>query len=159
RRRKLADRSSLESTMPTRSTAPVALAALHPLARGLPPAWAWEWGDDRYGPWCSFRVKDVAQRLRWIPPGRFLMGSPPEEAGGVDWEVPQRTMRTAEGFWLFDTPCTQALWEAAMGDNPSRFRSPTRPVEQVSWTDCQEFVRKLNGMLEGLELSLPSEAQ
>jgi formylglycine-generating enzyme required for sulfatase activity len=99
------------------------------------------------------------QRLRWIPPGRFVMGSPPEDAGRFDWERSPHTVRIAEGFWLFDTPCTQALWEAVMGDNRSRFRSPTRPVEQVSWTDCQQFVEKLNGLLEGLALSLPSEAQ
>ena len=49
-------------------------------------------------------------------------------------------MTIERGFWMFDTPCTQALWEAVMGENPSQFRSPTRPVEQVSWDDCQEFV-------------------
>jgi formylglycine-generating enzyme required for sulfatase activity len=68
-------------------------------------------------------------------------------------------VRIPEGFWLFDTPCTQAVWEAVMGKNPSYFRSPTRPVEQVSWRDCQEFVQQLNDLLTGLELSLPSEAQ
>ena len=131
----------------------------HPLARGIPPAWAWEWGEDRYGPWGLFRVKGVCQRLRWIPPGRFLMGSPPEEAGRYDDEGPQRMVRIAEGFWLFDTPCTQELWEAVMGENPSRFRSPTRPVEQVSWKDAGAFVKRLNRQLKDLELSLPSEAQ
>jgi formylglycine-generating enzyme required for sulfatase activity len=137
------------------------LKTLHPLARGIPPAWAWEWGEDRYDPWCMFRVKGVGQRLRWISPGRFMMGSPPEEVGRIVSanEGPQRTMRIPEGFWLFETPCTQALWEAVMGENPSRFRSPTRPVEQVSWNDCQAFVERLNGMLEGLVLSLPSETQ
>jgi formylglycine-generating enzyme required for sulfatase activity len=86
------------------------------------------------------------------------MGSPPEEAGRSQGEV-RRAVRIREGFWLFDTPCTQALWEAVMGDNPSRFRSPTRPVEQVSWHDCQRFVERLNRLLDGLTLSLPSEAQ
>ncbi len=135
------------------------LKAFHPLARGIPPAWAWEWGEDRYGPWGLFRVKRVGQRLRWIPPGRSLMGSPPDEAGRFDDEGPQRTVRIAEGFWLFDTPCTQELWEAVMGKNPSRFQSPTRPVEQVSWKEAGAFVRRLNGQLKDLELSLPSEAQ
>ena len=63
------------------------------------------------------------------------------------------------GFWLFDTCCTQALWDAAMANNPSRFRSPSRPVEQVSWDDCRAFTRQLNEMLDGLVVSLPSEAQ
>ena len=146
--------------MVTPSGISVPLANPHPLARGLPPAWASEWGDDRYGFWCSFRVNGVVQRLRWIRPGRFVMGSPPEESGRHQNEG-RRALRVMEGFWLFDTPCTQSLWEAVMGKNrnPSRFRSPTRPVEQVSWQDCLEFLENLNGLLDGLVLSFPSEAQ
>ena len=60
---------------------------------------------------------------------------------------------------MFDTPCTQALWEAVMGVNPSLFKGKDRPVERVSWNDCQEFVTKLKEKCPGLELSLPSEAQ
>ncbi len=124
------------------------------------PTWASAIGRDEFGLWAEFTIGDVVrQRLRWIPPGRFVMGSPPDEAGRFDWELLPRTVRIAEGFWLFDTPCTQELWQAVMGDNPSRFRSPTQPVEQVSWEDCRGFVDKLNGLLEGLTLSLPSEAQ
>jgi formylglycine-generating enzyme required for sulfatase activity len=124
------------------------------------PAWASAIGRDEFGLWAEFTIGEtVRQRLRWISPGRFVMGSPREEAGRLDWEHLPRTVRIADGFWLFDTPCTQALWEAVMGDNPSRFRSPTRPVEQVSWEDCRGFVDKLNGLLAGLILSLPSEAQ
>jgi formylglycine-generating enzyme required for sulfatase activity len=101
----------------------------------------------------------VRQRLRWIPPGRFLMGSPEGEEGRFENEGPQREVAITPGYWTFDTPCTQALWEAVMPMNPSRFQSPTRPVEQVSWHDCQEFVKRLNARLDGLVLSLPSEAQ
>ena len=98
------------------------------------------------------------QRLRWIPPGRFLMGSPEDEPGRFDWEGPQHEVTLANGFWLFDTPCTQALWQAVMGENPSRFRSPDRPVETVSWDDVQTFLERINGLVPGLGLSLPSEA-
>ena len=38
---------------------------------------------------------------------------------------------------------TQAQWEAVMGNNPARHKGRDNPVEQVSWTDCQEFVKKL----------------
>ncbi len=124
------------------------------------PHWASAIGRDAFGLWAEFTIQEtVRQRLRWIPPGRFVMGSPPGEAGRWDNEGPQRTVRIPDGFWLFDTPCTQELWEAVMGETPSYFRSPTRPVEQVSWEDCQAFVQRLNSQLNGLELSLPSEAQ
>ena len=41
---------------------------------------------------------------------------------------------------------TQALWEAVMGENPSYFKGANRPVDQVSWYDCQKFLEKLNAL-------------
>jgi formylglycine-generating enzyme required for sulfatase activity len=87
------------------------------------------------------------------------MGSPANEAGRENDEGPQHEVTIAEGFWLFDTPCTQALWEAVMGDNPSHFLSPTQPVESVSFEDVQNFLKRLNDRVPGLALTLPSEAQ
>ncbi len=132
----------------------------HPLQRGVPPAWASEWGEDRlHGPWCAINVGDVVQRLRWIPPGVFWMGSPEDEEGRFPDEGPRQLMSIESGFWIFDTPCTQGLWEAVMGANPSRFKVADHPVESVSWQECQEFLTSLNSRLDGLQLSLPSEAQ
>ena len=87
------------------------------------------------------------------------MGSPPDEEGRYSDEGPQHEVTIAEGFWMFDTPCTQALWEAVMGENPSHFKVADRPVESVSWEQCQEFLTVLNSRLDGVQLSLPSEAQ
>jgi formylglycine-generating enzyme required for sulfatase activity len=126
---------------------------------GRAPAWADHWGWDSWGARVTLRVGDVTQCLRWIPAGEFLMGSPAKEKGRGASEGPQHPVRMTRGFWMFDTPCTQALWQAVMGNNSSVFPFPTHPVEEVSWGDCQEFVGRLNGMMEGLSLSLPSEAQ
>jgi formylglycine-generating enzyme required for sulfatase activity len=93
------------------------------------------------------------------------MGSPEDEDGRWEDEGPQHVVRIDSGFWMFETPCTQAMWEAVMGTNPSYFKGSDgkgqgdHPVEQVSWADCQEFLARLNGRLDGLSLSLPSEAQ
>ncbi|MFZ1641186.1 MAG: formylglycine-generating enzyme family protein [Candidatus Contendobacter sp.] len=133
--------------------------AWHPLATGCPPGWASGWGQDRWGVFVEFTLQEVTQRLRWIPPGRFWMGSSEEEPGRWQDEGPRHLVTLAEGYWLFDTPCTQALWEAVMEKNPSRFQSPTRPVEQVSWNDAQDFLKQLNGRIRDLDLTLPSEAQ
>ena len=43
---------------------------------------------------------------------------------------------------------TQALWFAVMGENPSEFKGADRPVENVSWDDCQKFLEKLNALPE-----------
>ncbi|HMR79894.1 MAG TPA: formylglycine-generating enzyme family protein, partial [Polyangiaceae bacterium] len=132
--------------------------------RIVKPAWASAIGRDRFGLWCEIAVdpghgEPVVQRLRWIPPGRFWMGSPENEPGRYDAEGPRHLVTLTEGYWLFDTPCTQALWKAVMGsNNQSRFKSPTRPVETVSWHDVQDFLKQLNGRIPGLDLALPSEA-
>jgi formylglycine-generating enzyme required for sulfatase activity len=128
------------------------------------PRWAKAIGRDAYGLWVDVEVEvsgdsAIAQRMRWIAPGRFQMGSAADEPGRRDNEGPRHEVRLSRGYWLFDTPCTQALWEAVLGRNPSRFRGPMRPVENVSWEDCQKFLEAINGRLDGLELVLPSEAQ
>ncbi len=128
---------------------------------GAHPAWAEDWGRDRHGKWVSFRIPGTAvtQRMRWIPPGRFTMGSPEREPGRFDDEGPRHAVTIAAGFWLFDTPCTQALWEAVMGDNPSEFKSPDRPVETVSFQDAHRFLAQVNARVPGLDLTLPAEAR
>ncbi len=126
---------------------------------GAPPQWASDWGTDPIGPWVEFELAGVRQRLRWIPPGRFRMGSPKDEPGRWEDEGPQHDVAIGVGFWLFDTPCTQALWEAVMGQNPSRFPGAERPVEKVSWDQCRDFLAQLNRRAPGLQLTLPSEAQ
>ncbi|NUM76225.1 formylglycine-generating enzyme family protein, partial [candidate division KSB1 bacterium] len=126
--------------------------------RLVKPAWANAFGQDQYGIWAAFRFGEVEQRLRHIPPGRFLMGSPKTEVGRYDDEKPHQVTLT-EGFWLFDTPVTQALWTAVMEKNPSRFQSPERPVENVSWEECQAFIEKINQQISGLALRLPTEAE
>lgn len=131
----------------------------HPLVTGCPPVWASAWGQDQYGPWCAFQVEEVEQRMRWIPPGRFRMGSPADEGGRFDREGPQHDVELTQGFWFFETPCTQALWTAVMGDNPSHFKGTRRPVEQMSWEDCQAFIHTFNQRFPELPLTLPTEAQ
>ena len=58
---------------------------------------------------------------------------------------------------------TQAQWEAVMGENPSDFKGPNNPVENVSWEDCKKFLEKLNSMPEvkesGLTFRLPTEEE
>ena len=58
---------------------------------------------------------------------------------------------------------TQAIWEEVMGENPSYFKGANRPVERVSWDDCQEFIKKLNALPEvqesGFTYRLPTEKE
>jgi formylglycine-generating enzyme required for sulfatase activity len=123
------------------------------------PAWASGAGQDKFGLWADFALGDARQRMRWIKPGTFQMGSPEKEDGRFNDEGPRHEVRLTKGFWLGDTPVTQALWTAAMGSNPSSSKDPKRPVESVNWNDEQEFLKKMNARIPGLDLGLPTEAQ
>ena len=143
---------------------------IHPDSRSypdhFPPPFADAWGDDEYGLWAEFHLppagpdRPVIQRLRWIEPGTFRMGSPEDEPERLDWEGPRHLVTLSHGYWLADTACTQALWRAVLGDNPSQFTGdPERPVEQVDWRRVQDFLRALEGLLPGVRADLPTEAE
>ncbi|HPI61317.1 MAG TPA: formylglycine-generating enzyme family protein [Zoogloea sp.] len=125
--------------------------------------WGWQGregvGVDEFGLYAEFSAKGVSQRCRWIAPGTFPMGSPPDESSRSDDET-LHEVTLSRGYWLADTACTQALWQAVMGENPSFFQDdPAQPVEQVSWEAVQTFLDRLNALVPGLDAGLPSEAQ
>lgn len=145
----------------------------------FPPVWASAWGDDRYGLWADLKVNGVVQRMRWIEPsmgGGFWMGSTQKERDAIKdknirrWadesESEPRLVPIKRGFWLADTPCTQAFWLAVMGENPSHFKedaaAPRLPVESVSWNDVERFVLTFAATpswgIDG-RLCLPTEAE
>ncbi len=135
----------------------------------FPPPFAHAWGDDEFGLWAEFRLEvpngeSVVQNFRWIEPGTFWMGSPEDELDRQDREGPRHEVTISQGFWLADSACTQALWQAVMSNNPSRFKDdPQQPVENVSWHDVQVFLNRLQerlqSLLPGCQVDLPSEAE
>lgn len=58
-------------------------------------------------------------------------------------------------FSIGMTEVTQALWTAVMGNNPSKFKGNNLPVEQITWSECQQFISKLN-QLTGRIFRLPT---
>lgn len=123
------------------------------------PPWAARVGRDGHGLWAAFEFHGIEQRMRWIPPGRFWMGSPEDEDGRDTDEGPRHLVSLTEGFWMAETPCIQALWDVVMGENPSRFEGTNRPVEQVSWQEVQAFLDRLSFQVRGLDGRLPTEAE
>jgi formylglycine-generating enzyme required for sulfatase activity len=122
------------------------------------PYWATGWGEDECGLFAEFDLAGIEHRMRWIGPGTFMMGSPENEPGRYDDETLHQVALT-HGFWLGETACTQAMWEAVMGDNPSHFRGADRPVEQVSWDDCRKFLDRANELVPEGGLRFPAEAE
>jgi formylglycine-generating enzyme required for sulfatase activity len=98
-------------------------------------------------------TNSIGMKLVLIPPGEFTMGG----GGGA------HKVTITKAFCLGKYEVTQEEWEAVMGrgNNPSSFKGPKNPVEQVSWEDCQFFLKKLGekcGAAEG-SYRLPTEAQ
>ncbi|HJQ25517.1 MAG TPA: formylglycine-generating enzyme family protein [Blastocatellia bacterium] len=90
-----------------------------------------------------------------IPAGEFMMGT----ANGSPAEKPVHRVRLSQSFEMSKYEITQAQWQAVMGNNPSYFKGASRPVEQVSWYDAQEFIEKLNALDDGFAYRLPTEAE
>jgi sulfatase modifying factor 1 len=125
---------------------------------GFPYQWCSSSGEDEFGIWLEFTIKNIAQRMRWIVPGQFSMGSPYDELHRNHYES-QHEVSLSKGFWMADTVCTQELWLAVMDANPSRISGVKKPVDNVSWDDCGEFLRRVHGIISDFSLSLPTEAQ
>ena len=115
--------------------------------------------SDRWPGETSFTVNGVTFKLLDIAGGIFSMGATPEqEEGAHDNEKPVHEVALSP-YSMSVTEVTQELWLAVMGTNPSRFSSNlNRPVENVSWNDCQVFIAKLNE-LTGQNFRLPTEAE
>lgn len=102
--------------------------------------------------------------LRFVPiaPGTYWRGSPVAEPGRDRDEGSAHEVTLTRGFFLGVHEVTQAQWTAVMGSNPAVFRrgpdAPRRPVESVSWADCQRFIARLNTLGVG-RFRLPTEAE
>ena len=95
----------------------------------------------------------------WVEGGTFTMGS--NDGNGVEqhYESTRPEHRVSVGgFYMADSEVSQALWQAVMGENPSKFVGDSLPVEQVSWNEAQQFVTLLSQMT-GLRFRLPTEAE
>ena len=99
-----------------------------------------------------------------IPPGEFVMGTEGTPLGySYRNEQPATRVTITSEFELGRYEVTQGEWQALMGTNPAsyvdRTCGPTCPATGVSWTDAQGLVSRLNGLGDGFEYRLPTEAE
>lgn len=98
----------------------------------------------------------VTMEFVLIPAGSFEMGGDPNFSDGD--ETPQHRVTLTRPFYLGRTEVTQEQWAAIMGSSPSKFQGARLPVETVSWSDCQRFMRGASEKT-GVRFALPTEAQ
>ena len=100
-------------------------------------------------------TNSIGMEFVLIPSGTFKMGS----SNGESDEKPIHSVTISEAFYMGKYEVTQKEWKAVMGSNPSYFEGDDLPVENVSWNDIQEFVKKLNQKEGGNKYQLPTEAE
>ncbi|MGQ0635160.1 MAG: formylglycine-generating enzyme family protein [Planctomycetaceae bacterium] len=113
-------------------------------------------------------LKTFCEEFVEITPGRgkfpatFAMGA----ATGPDAERPVHDVRMEHDFFMARYEVPQNLYEAVMGENPSRWKGPRNSVEMFSFARAQEFCRRSTGLLRNAkliaddeEIRLPSEAE
>ena len=100
----------------------------------------------------------IKQQMVHVEGGAFTMGCTKEQSSCLITEKPVHRVRV-RSFEISKYEVTQTLWEAVLGENPSRFDNCALcPVEKVSWKDIQTFLKKLNN-LTGERYRLPTEAE
>ena len=103
-------------------------------------------------------LQNLVDNMVHVEGGTFTMGATSEQGSDADNNEYPTHQVTLSSFSIGKYEVTQEEWEAVMGSNPSNFKGAKLPVEQVSWEDCQEFIRKLNA-LTGKRFRLPTEAE
>lgn len=96
-------------------------------------------------------INKIINNMVLVEGGTFTMG------GKYKISKPVHQV-TLSSYSIGKYEVTQEEWEAVMGYNPSNFKGAKRPVENVSWDVCQEFIRKLN-TITGKKFRLPTEAE
>jgi eukaryotic-like serine/threonine-protein kinase len=126
-------------------------------------------------------TNSIGMKLRYIPAGKFLMGSsaveierfkkepfggyvmePREKWGQI--ECPQHAVQIARGYYLGVYEVTQGQFQKVMGTNPSANKaSPDHPVEMVTWDEAVDFCKKLSALAHEKQAQrlyrLPTEAE
>ncbi len=103
-------------------------------------------------------LQNLVNNMVRVEGGTFTMGATSEQGSEAESDEKPAHQVTLSSFSIGKYEVTQEEWEAVMGSNPSNFKGAKRPVERVSWNDCQEFIRKLNQMT-GKRFRLPTEAE
>jgi formylglycine-generating enzyme required for sulfatase activity len=159
---------TLEASQPKTSATPEAPNETSPANTNRAPTTAPKTG--------TVVKNQMGMEFAYVPPGSFLMGSTQAEVQAVyeaakrdrsdaklEWftsEMPQHQVTIRQGFYMGRFEVTQAQWQEVMKSNPSSFKDCEQcPVENVSWNEAREFLRRMNARSDDFTYRLPSEAE
>lgn len=130
---------------------------------GEVPAWADQHGVDLYGPWVAIELAaDVTIHLRWIESGEWDL---PEHLhyqlrGRVEDETVTR-VEVKKGFWLAETPVTQAQWNALLRDELIKMipGQTDLPRVRIDYLEIIAWLQTLSQSRTDLVARLPTEPE
>ncbi|MHC4202193.1 MAG: formylglycine-generating enzyme family protein, partial [Planctomycetota bacterium] len=103
--------------------------------------------------------RGVKMEFVYVKPGVFMMGGTEDPKHGWQGvEKPKHKVAITLGFYIGKYEVTQAQYEAVMGGNPSKWKEPNRPVEQVTWHEATELCRLATERTRK-QFRLPTEAE
>lgn len=106
----------------------------------------------------TFTANGVSFKMVFVQGGTFQMGATSEQGDEANKnEYPIHEVSLSD-YYMGEMEVTQELWETVMENNISRFRGLYHPVDNVSWDECQKFIKKLN-VMTGIQFRLPTEAE
>ena len=103
-------------------------------------------------------VKGVPLVFIKVEGGTFLMGATTEQSVAANKDEKPVHSVTLSDYYIAQTELTQEVWQSVMDNNPSNIKGSNRPVHNVSWYDCIEFIEQLNNV-SGKKFRLPTEAE
>jgi formylglycine-generating enzyme required for sulfatase activity len=104
-------------------------------------------------------VNTLGMAFVYVPAGSFPMGCGESDDSCMYEEKPRHLVTINQHFYLGKYEVTQAQWAAVMGTQPNMFKGDNLPMENISWNEAQEFIRRLNAMESTNKYRLPTEAE
>ncbi|MDR2092567.1 MAG: formylglycine-generating enzyme family protein [Azoarcus sp.] len=104
-------------------------------------------------------VNTLGMEFVYVPAGSFPMGCGESDDSCLYDEKPRHLVTISQPFYLGKYEVTQAQWATVMGTQPNAFKGDNLPMENVSWNEAQEFIRRLNALESTDKYRLPTEGE
>lgn len=103
-------------------------------------------------------INNIIKNMVLVTGGSFSMGGTSEQGGEAENNEKPVHSVTISSFYINKYEVTVEEWNAVMGIDTKNHRDDKKPISNVSWNDCQDFINTLN-QLTGKRFRLPTEAE
>ena len=108
-----------------------------------------------------FKDPTTGMEMVYVKGGCYQMGATSDDCDANTEEKPAHEV-CVDNFYLGKYEVTQGQWKLIMGSNTSALSTcggDNCPIDNVSWSDVQDFISRLNSRSGGSKFRLPTEAE